>query len=136
MGTADTAQTVLVDADLWADIEGTAEMAGPVVWGIDLGGSAAMSAVAGYWPETGGLQVVAAFPTVPTLAERGTTDGVAGLYLTMERRGELLALGGRATDTAELLRVALARFGPPSAVVADRWKADDLGRRPRQPHHQ
>ena len=126
LGTADTAQTVLIDADLWAEIEGTADMAGPLVWCIDLGGSAAMSAVAGYWPETGALQVVAAFPTVPGLDARGTADGVAGLYRTMHRRGELLALGGRACDTAELLRVALERFGAPAAVVADRWKADVL----------
>ena len=125
-GVSDTEEALLLGADLWALIEGAAERAGPLVWGIDLGGSAAMSAVAGYWPRTGALNVVAAFPSVPDLAERGRLDGVAGLYGQMCHRGELLTLGGRAVDTEALLRVALDRFGQPAVVAADRWKEPDL----------
>ena len=40
-------------------------------WALDLGTSAAMSAVAAYWPATGALEALAAFPWEPSLAERG-----------------------------------------------------------------
>lgn len=126
LGVGDAAESLLIGADLWAEMEGIAELSGPCVWGIDTGGSAAMSAVAAYWPRTGALHCIAAFPSIPSLEERGVRDGVSGLYLTMAGRGELLCTGGRATDVPALLRIALERFGAPSAVVADRWKADDL----------
>ena len=57
MGVADMEVSVLVDAGLWAAIEDEAPMAGPVVWGVDLGASAAQSAVAAFWPETGPWRV-------------------------------------------------------------------------------
>ena len=96
MGVADTEVSVLVDAGLWASIEGEAAMVGPVVWGVDLGTSAAQSAVAAFWPETGALACLAAFPSEPSLDERGRRDGVAGLYRECHRRGELLTLGATA----------------------------------------
>ena len=71
---------MLLDAETWATIEGDCTRAGPVIWGCDLGTSAAMSAIASFWPETGRLESVAAFPVEPTLAERGLRDGVGGLY--------------------------------------------------------
>ena len=91
-----------------------------------LGTSAAQSAIAAYWPRTGALHVLAAFPRRPGLDERGRLDGVAGLYRECARRGELLTLGERATDIPALLAVALNRFGKPSRVVADRWREAEL----------
>ena len=85
-----------------------------------------MSAVACYWPETGRLQCLAAFPTEPSLAERGLRDGVGRLYAEGFRRGELVQCGGAAVDIGELLAHALARFGPPSALAADRWREAEL----------
>ena len=126
LGTADTAVAVLLDAGLWQSIEGVADMDGPAVWGVDLGTSAAQSAVAAYWPQTGALACLAAFPAEPSLAERGLRDGVGGLYAECARRGELLTLGGRAVDVAMLLRAALERLGRPSRVVADRWRKAEL----------
>ena len=126
LGTADVEVEVLIDADLWASIEGTVATAGPVVWGVDLGTSAAQSAIAAYWPQTGALQCLAAFPAVPSLAERGLRDGVGGLYQHMADRGELLTLGRRTTDIPALLAAALARFGRPARVVADRWREAEL----------
>ena len=79
-GTSEVAEAVLIEAGTWARIEGEADRAGPLVWGCDLGSSAAMSAIAAYWPETGRLETVAAFPVDPPLAERGLRDGVGGLY--------------------------------------------------------
>ena len=126
LGTADTEVSVLLDAALWAEIEGEAALSGPCVWGIDLGTSAAQSAVAGYWPETGALECLAAFPCLPGLDERGRRDAVAGLYRECARRGELLTLGQRATDVQALLSAALDRFGRPARVVADRWREAEL----------
>lgn len=125
-GVSDVEEAYLIEADVWLSCEGVAEMSGPPVWGIDMGGSAAMTAVAAFWPASGALSVVASFPSVPSLDERGIRDGVAGLYRRMAERGELLTTGGRATDTVALLKVALERFGSPAAVTADRWRADDL----------
>ena len=48
LGTADTEVAVLLDAGLWAESEGEGALSGPVVWGIDLGTSAAQSAVAAF----------------------------------------------------------------------------------------
>ena len=65
-------------------------------------------------------------PTVPSLAERGLKDGVAGLYVRMSERGELVCTGGEAVDIAALLQEGRARFGAPSAIAADRWRVREL----------
>ena len=126
LGVADTEVQVLLDPDLWAASEGLAPMDGPCVWGVDLGTSAAQSAVAGYWPETGRLDCLAAFPRTPELAERGLRDGVGRLYLECEKRGELIQAGGAAVHIGELLRAVTNRFGPPDRIVADRWREAEL----------
>ena len=126
LGTSDTEIATLLSADLWASIEGKAEMAGPCVWGIDLGTSAAQSAVAAYWPASGRLECLAAFPAEPSLADRGLHDGAGGLYVECARRGELLLLGQRSVDISALLAAALDRFGRPARLVADRWREAEL----------
>jgi hypothetical protein len=45
--------------------------AGAVVIGVDLGGSASMTAAAFYWPETGRLECLGWFPSKPSLLHRG-----------------------------------------------------------------
>ena len=126
LGTEDTEISVLLDAGLWRSIEGEAERSGPVIFGVDLGTTAAQSAVAGFWPETGALACVAAFPGEPSLSERGLRDGVAGLYVECARRGELIQAGGAAVSVPELLSAALTRFGRPGLIVADRWREGEL----------
>ncbi len=126
LGTEDAAVSTLLDAGFWRLIEGEAERAGAAVWGVDLGATAAQSAVACYWPETGALASLAAFPAEPSLRERGLRDGVGGLYVECARRGELLTLGRHTTDVSGLLGAALGRFGRPSRIVADRWREGDL----------
>ena len=126
LGKADTAVSVLLDAGLWSSIEGAVPLSGPLVWGVDLGTSAAQSAIACYAPETGALACLAAFPSEPSLAERGLRDGVGGLYVECARRGELLTLGRHTVDVTALLQAALDRFGRPSRIVADRWREGDL----------
>ena len=88
--------------------------------------SAAMSAIAAYWPATGRLETVAAFPLDPPLAERGLRDGVGGLYVETQTRGELIQTGQRAVDLDGLLTEALERFGRPTVIAADRWREAEL----------
>ena len=61
--------------------------------GIDVGGTAAQTAAAAYWPESGRLDAVCAFPAVPGLADRGDRDQVGDLYQRMESKGELVTVG-------------------------------------------
>jgi len=125
-GTADTEVSTLLDAGLWERLTGDAEVDGRPVWGCDLGTTAAQSAVAAFFPTTGRLAALAAFPSEPTLEERGLRDGVGRLYRECADRGELLTLGGAAVDVGALMAAALAAFGRPSAVVADRWREGEL----------
>ena len=126
LGTADTSQEVLISAGLWREIEGNASMVGPAVWGVDLGASAAQSAIGAYWPESGALAVVGAFPEMPSLEKRGHRDGVAGLYRQCWREGSLIVTGKRTVDIAGLVTVALERCGPPTVVASDRWRRAEL----------
>ena len=126
-GTADTVEAVLIAASTWKRIEvkeGTVRR--PYVLGIDLGGTAAMSAAAGYALYGGAVDAFAVFPEVPDLAARGKSDGVDRLCLDMHARGELEIAGKFTADPAGLLRLALERWGRPVAIVADRWREGEL----------
>ena len=121
-GVSDTVSNVLLDADLWARIEGDALAVGKSYWGIDLGTSAAQSAVACYWPRTGRLEVVSAFPEYPDLEARGMADACGVLYTRAHQLGELILAGENAVSIPILLREAFERFGMPSAISADTWR--------------
>ena len=126
MGVSDVLEQWLLDPALWERLEGNTPQDGRYVLGVDLGTSAAMSAAAAYWPDTGALQGFAVFPELPDLHDRGIRDGVGPLYQNCARRGELLQAGRRVSDVGALLREALERWGPPGLVVADRWRKDEL----------
>ncbi len=127
LGGDDTLQSTLLDATTWERIEVPAgEHRGPMVLGVDLGQSAAMSAVAAYWPQTGTLEAVACFPELPTLQERGLADGVGRRYVDMAARRELFVAGERVSDTAALLAEARHRWGDPAVIAADRFKDQEL----------
>ena len=126
LGVSDVTQSTLLDAGTWARIEGAAECRGRFVLGVDLGTSAAMSAAADYWPETGALRAFAVFPELPDLRERGLRDGVGRLYQEMARRGELIQAGRRVSDIGALLRLVRDRWGRPGVIVVDRWRLDEL----------
>lgn len=78
-GVADTAAAVLISPEAWARVESAdpAPREGMPVYGVDLGGSAASSAIAAVW-RTGRVEVFAAFPASKSLAERGRADNVSG----------------------------------------------------------
>jgi phage terminase large subunit-like protein len=102
---------------------------GPVVIGIDLGGSASMSATAFYWPATGRLECQAWFPGKPGLLDRGQSDGVGSRYLEMANRGELFTLGDATVPVAPWLGEVIRRVEGEqiAAIVADRYKQSELG---------
>ena len=124
-GISDTLRSMLISVGAWTDAEGSPEAEGWRVFGVDLGATAAMSAVACAW-ETGRLECVAAFPREPELYERATRDGVPGLYESMASANELLLIGGRTVPVTELLEAAIDRFGAPDAIAADRWREGEL----------
>ena len=128
MGVADTVEATLLEPETWERIEASdgPDRAGPYALGVDLGGSAAMSAVAGYWPESGALDAYAVFPELPTLDERGRRDGVGRLYSDMAGRGELGVAGYRVSDVPALLSEALDRWGRPALIVTDDWRQAEL----------
>jgi len=102
---------------------------GPAVIGIDLGGSASMSAAAFYWPATGRLECVGWFPSKPTLLDRGQGDGVGSRYVEMANRGELFTLGDQTVPVAPWVGEILRRVEGQqiAAIVADRYKQSELG---------
>ncbi len=126
MGTSDVAESLLLEAGIWKGATGLAYGAGPYVLGVDLGTTSSMSAASGYWPETGRLEAVACFGAVPDLRSRGLSDGVGGLYLKCEERGELVTSPGRVSDLKTLLGEVWERWGAPSALVCDRWREGEL----------
>jgi phage terminase large subunit-like protein len=101
---------------------------GPCVIGLDLGGSASMSAAAYYWPQTGRLEAKGWFPTKPGLRDRGEADGVAGRYLEMHARGELTTLGDATVPIAAWLSDVMRHVAGETiaALVADRYKQSEL----------
>ena len=127
-GIGDVRRSVLIDADSWARVERPepADMGGKCVLGLDLGQNAAMSGAAAFWPDTGRLEALAAFPEHPDLATRGLADGVGRLYIQMQERGELIIAGRRVSDIGALLRECRARWGVPGLIVCDRWREAEL----------
>lgn len=122
---------VLLTVDEWMACE-TSELPprkGQVVIGIDLGGSASMTAAAFYWPETGRLECLGTFPSRPSLLDRGQNDGVGGRYVEMQDRGELSTLGDQTVPVAPWLVEVMAHVEgePVAALTADRYKQAELG---------
>ena len=128
LGVSETLQSTLLDAATWEriEVEGAAHDHEGYSLGLDLGQNAAMSAAAAFWPESGGLDCFAVFPELPSLKERGLSDGVGRLYSRMAERGELLQAGRRVSDVGALLREALRRWGVPKIIACDRWREAEL----------
>ena len=127
-GTPETESQTLVDATAWVECEARSlpPRAGPFCLGLDLGQTAAFSAAAAYWPETGRLEGFVACGNDPPLAERALGDGVSGVYQRMLAAGELVLLGWRVVPVDLLLQECTERYGIPQALAADRFKQGEL----------
>ena len=127
LGVSDVREVLILDAATWKRIEvADPERSGRWVLGLDVASGAAMSAASGYWPETGALEVMACFPEIPDLLERGLADGVGRSYKMMADRGELFTAGRRVADVGDLLSEVRSRWGTPDAVVTDTWRQQEV----------
>lgn len=121
-------RSVLLTVDEWMGSECAPdtlpERDGPVILGVDLGGSRSMSAAALYWPSTGRLEAFGAFPSQPSLSDRGQADGVAGRYVEMSERDELVAMGQTTVPVGRFMANVVARLEGqvPLAIVGDRFR--------------
>lgn len=129
-GVSEVERQHLLEASTWTNCEvETGAMPatdGGYILGVDLGGGRAMSAVAAYWPDSGRLEALAMFPSVPDLTERGLRDGVGDLYIRMNDRAELITYPGAWVPVKPLLQTVESRWGHPVCVVADRWREAEL----------
>lgn len=121
---------MLLDIDTWLDVE-TSELPpreGAAIVGIDLGGSASMSAAAMYWPNTGRLECFGVFPCVPALHDRGNRDGVRDRYVEMEDRGELITLGEKVVPAGLFMQRIMERLdgAPAACFTADRYRQSEF----------
>lgn len=125
------ARDVLLTVDHWlsAECEMLPPREGVVIVGIDLGGSASMSAVALYWPDSGRLECYGTFPSDPGLLDRGQADGVGDRYVRMYERGELTTLGAKTVPVAAWLGEIWRRIEGETvgAIAADRYKQSEIG---------
>lgn len=130
-GTPETAETRrLIEPEEWRSCLESEPRSGEhvhvnPVWGVDLGGSAAMSAVCAAWPN-GEIATVAMFGCEPSLEKRDKRDGAGGAYAAALAAGELVVSKLRVPPVAELLEEGERRFGEPSAIVCDRWRIGEL----------
>ncbi len=117
---------LLLTVDEWlaAEVSDLPPREGGAVVGVDLGGSASMSAAALYWPNTFRMECFGAFPCNPALSDRGARDGVSHRYVEMQDRGELVTMGDRVVPAAQFLREIMARLDgwPLTCFVADRYR--------------
>ncbi len=122
---------VLLTVDEWmaCEVSELPPRQGQVVIGIDLGGSASMTAAAFYWPETSRLECLGTFPSRPSLLDRGQNDGVKDRYVEMENRGELSTLGDQTVPVAPWLVQVMNHVDGETvaAITMDRYKQAELG---------
>lgn len=121
-------RSVLVTVDEWLAAEvapdALPERLGGCILGVDLGGSRSMSAASFYWPETGRLEALGAFPAVPSLADRGASDGVSGRYVEMHDRGELSVMGDATVPPGPWLAEIVRQLDGAeiACIVGDRFR--------------
>lgn len=122
---------LLLTVDEWLNCETDSlpPREGQVIIGIDLGGSASMSAAAFYWPTTGRLECLAWFPSKPGLLDRGQGDGVGSRYVDMNKRGELSTLGDQTVPVAPWLGEVMRHVEGQTigGLIMDRFKKSELG---------
>jgi phage terminase large subunit-like protein len=123
---SDDTRSVLIPVDQWLKCE-TEELPpreGPLVAGIDLGGSSSMSAWANFWPHTGRLECFGAFPSSPSLLDRGQNDAVGDRYKQMFDRGELIVLGANIVPVDQFISAMLAKLEgyPIATICCDRFR--------------
>ena len=121
--------TMLLTVPEWERACGRAVPAreGKPIIGIDLGAGRAWSAATAIW-KNGRVEALAISPGVPDLVSQEKRDRVpAGTYRKLVDAGLLrLADGLRVPPVTMLWNAALEAFGPPEALIADRFRLPEL----------
>ena len=131
-GISDIAQNSVLDSEhvitceeRWTELKESRK--GQYILGLDLGGGTSMTGACGYWPVTGGAELLAAFPADPELQKRGHLDGVGDLYLRMEAEGDLITTPGRTVDYEFFLKSVIHHLeAKPKVIVCDRYRINEL----------
>ena len=94
---------------------------------LDPGGSASMTSCACAW-ENGRLEFFSAFPSVPSLEDRGAADGCGSLYVQARARGELKTYSGRVTPVADFLAGVIYELSDVEIVsgASDRFRKSEV----------
>lgn len=101
----------------------------PVHVGIDLGGSASMTAATIAYEHSGLLKVLGAFPGADIdLLARGKRDQVGDTWHRCAEAGELIETSGSVSDLQEFLPELIARIGnhPIASVSCDRYRQHEF----------
>ena len=119
----------LISAETWSNCEvdfNEIERTGYLIFGIDLSGGSALSALSAYWTESCYLESVALVGDDPDLKTRGQKDNVGSLYERFYSEKSLILSRGKAADIDVLIETAIDRFGKPDLIVADRYKQNEF----------
>ena len=98
---------------------------GECIVGIDLGGSASMTAAAIYYPDTGRIDVRGAFGDEPPISQRARADRMGSQYDVMIRQGELFLYPGKVTPVVPFLIDLFNQVTEHSIIIAlgaDRYR--------------
>lgn len=107
----------------------TIEPGEPVHIGIDLGGSASMTAATIAYENSGVIKVMGAFPCADLdLMQRGKRDLVGDLWHRCAVQGELIETSGSVSDLQEFLPELIDRIGnhPVASVSCDRYRQHEF----------
>jgi phage terminase large subunit-like protein len=110
----------------WLACQGKAETTGACYFGLDLASVRDLTALVGYWPDTGAVRCWTWLPGEPSLREKAEQDRVP--YDLWERQGFIQTFDGRATNlkaVAIKLIELCVRFDV-RAVAYDRWRIEIL----------
>ncbi len=105
-----------------------AERAGPCVAGLDAGGSTSWTAAAGYWPQTGRVEVVALMAGIPGLdAQADRDEADASAYEKLVASGSLLVAEGFVSPPLRAL-FDVVRSWNPTTLTSDTYRDAEIKR--------
>ena len=125
----DPAKEMIVSLSDWqACVKQEPPRSGPVVAGLDLGGSSSMTCLCLWWFESGRVEVYGAFGDFPDLLKRGKGDGVGGLYEGLHATGELWTYPGRLVPVDDFLLDVFNQIDGEDVLVmgADRYRQAEV----------
>jgi len=129
MGVSDRSGGLFLDPEQWTAVEVDVlpERRGPLVWGLDPGGSSAFTALSSYHIGSGRLEGYQHVAGIPDLRSRARQDNVGRVYASMVREGTLhVQEGRRRPSLVTFIRDSLARFGKPDVIVTDAFRLPEV----------